>query len=661
MRTVTIAILIFFCGLTAHATNYYVSTSGSDSNPGTISQPWATIAKVNSATYAAGDYVLFSRGQTFTGQILPQRSTLNYGAYGTGSKPIVSGFQTLTGWTLHSAGIYRAATTALNTANMVVVDGVNKPKGRYPNSDFLRFESHSGLTSITDNALTSSPVWTGADVCIKTSRYTLEQRTISSHSGSTLTFSAVQHELQDGYGYFFQNSVSVLDQYGEWFISGGFLYMYFGAVNPATTVVKVGIYDDVFKVQNRTDITISDLTIEGGNNSCIYANVNCTNIEISGCELRFSGNYGTTSVASGYTVTNCNIHDCNNFGIYSYAPNALFSGNTINKIGEFPGMGGYTGYMGIAANGDNSVTEYNVITNIGYNGIILRGNNSIVRYNFIDTFCVLLDDGGGIYSSNNTYTGRIIDHNICINGIGNFAGATNYSNTLPSTTLYAHGIYLDEMAADITVSNNVTAHNSDSGIFLHSATNIDVTANVSYNNAKNQLLFSHNTVADNMANIHVTNNIFIAKESVQKCFQFTSNYNDLAFGSASGNVYARPLDDTETFSIDTYNTSATAYDLAAWKTLSGYDANSTKSPKAITTTADFIFDYNASAAPKVVSFDGTYLDARNVPYIGSITLQPYTAAVLIKTENTNPEVLQTPVLLPGNQILIVDGKFLVIE
>ena len=48
------------------ATTYYVSPSGSDSNPGSASAPWQTIARVNRASLAAGDTVLFQGGQTFS-------------------------------------------------------------------------------------------------------------------------------------------------------------------------------------------------------------------------------------------------------------------------------------------------------------------------------------------------------------------------------------------------------------------------------------------------------------------------------------------------------------------------------------------------------------------------------------------------------------------
>ena len=47
----------------AHATDYYVSTAGSDSNAGTMAAPWATLQKgINTAV--AGDTV-YIRGGTY--------------------------------------------------------------------------------------------------------------------------------------------------------------------------------------------------------------------------------------------------------------------------------------------------------------------------------------------------------------------------------------------------------------------------------------------------------------------------------------------------------------------------------------------------------------------------------------------------------------------
>ena len=43
----------------SNATNYYISSSGSDTNPGTQALPWQTINKVNSTTFSPGDEILF--------------------------------------------------------------------------------------------------------------------------------------------------------------------------------------------------------------------------------------------------------------------------------------------------------------------------------------------------------------------------------------------------------------------------------------------------------------------------------------------------------------------------------------------------------------------------------------------------------------------------
>jgi hypothetical protein len=59
---------------------YYVSPSGSDSNPGTIDKPWKTPAKA-AATAKAGDTVLFRAG-SYSGQLVPANS-------GTAGNPIV--------------------------------------------------------------------------------------------------------------------------------------------------------------------------------------------------------------------------------------------------------------------------------------------------------------------------------------------------------------------------------------------------------------------------------------------------------------------------------------------------------------------------------------------------------------------------------------------
>lgn len=48
---------------------YYISTAGSDDNPGTKSRPFKSIAKINSLLLEPGDAVFFKGGETFAGTI----------------------------------------------------------------------------------------------------------------------------------------------------------------------------------------------------------------------------------------------------------------------------------------------------------------------------------------------------------------------------------------------------------------------------------------------------------------------------------------------------------------------------------------------------------------------------------------------------------------
>ena len=75
----------------AQATTFYVSRTGSDSSSGTSpATPWQTIKRVNNASLAAGDTVLFQGGSTFGDATLtpPASGTssapITFGSYGTG-------------------------------------------------------------------------------------------------------------------------------------------------------------------------------------------------------------------------------------------------------------------------------------------------------------------------------------------------------------------------------------------------------------------------------------------------------------------------------------------------------------------------------------------------------------------------------------------------
>ncbi len=118
MKPITRTPRLIACGMLSSsailpAADYYVSSSlpeASDTNPGTGSQPWKTIARVNAAALAAGDTVHFRCGDLWREKLVPPKSgtatrPITFTSYGTGAKPVISGAEIVTApWTADPAG-----------------------------------------------------------------------------------------------------------------------------------------------------------------------------------------------------------------------------------------------------------------------------------------------------------------------------------------------------------------------------------------------------------------------------------------------------------------------------------------------------------------------------------------------------------------------------
>jgi len=362
---------------------------------------------------------------------------------------------------------------------------------------------------------------------------------------------------------------------------------------------------------------------------------NATNLKIQSCDII---NHGVTGISTNsgcnlITASNNTIAYINNSGIYAPTPGWTVEYNNINHIANIAGMGvsGDGQYNGIVGFEDNSLIDHNNILTLGFNGISVFGNNVTVQNNFIDTFCLVKDDAAAIYSGN-AGSGRIIRNNIVINGIG--AG-----NGTVDGQAGASGIYIDDNGSGFNIYGNTVANCALSGIFLHNAHDITITGNTCYNNETTfaplggGCLINYDGGGTPVSNIIMNNNIFFAKTSAER----TANYSILGnpsgfagWGTINNNYYARPIGPTN--STHTFSNSYSLendYTPAQWTTASTLDANSKQAPKSITTTNDLRFEYNATTSNKVVNLGAAYIDAAGVSYPGTITLAPYTSAVLI--------------------------------
>jgi hypothetical protein len=77
-------------------TTYYLDCAGHGPGNGTLSDPWTSLASVDSTSFAPGSTLLIARGTTCEGTLSPQGSgtaaaPITISAYGSGSAPVIDG------------------------------------------------------------------------------------------------------------------------------------------------------------------------------------------------------------------------------------------------------------------------------------------------------------------------------------------------------------------------------------------------------------------------------------------------------------------------------------------------------------------------------------------------------------------------------------------
>lgn len=676
-RLISIAFL-FFC-LNSFATNYYLNTAtGNDANAGTFVAPWKTINKINTFfnSFNNGDSVLFARGQIFYGKIRPTKSfttPLVFSAYGSGAQPVISSFIQLDSWTNLGGNIWEgvssdsSAFVTLNNTNEVVINGVNVAMGRFPNDNaanggYLTYQTFT-QTKLTSSSLNSAVTnWTGAIAVIRKNNWIIEKDTITSASGSSInhTFHGTNNGTNN-YGFFIENDARTLDAQNEWyFVPATRKLRIFSTSMP--TDVKIATIDTLVWTHNFDVMTFKNLTFTGSNtNTFVVPGSN--HIIIRNCTFDFSGrdviwgyqNVGAAS-ASNFSFDSNTVNHTNNnvVQVAQEFTNSSFSFNTVKNTGLQVGMlanGATTQSNAKSAqvfsiSSANCMIQRNIIDSTGYVSIYWLAGFDTIRYNLITEAMRTKQDGGLIYTWNGipgatSFTGQKIYNNILLNssGLSSIAGTTQ-----AVTSSLVHGVYLDANTRNVEVYNNTCANLGWGGGYSYSgSSNNNWHNNTFYNNVVNQMRLIDQRPASNgsipSTNDTIKNNIFFSRTATQFTGVYTTAVTPATFFGAVGifdsNYYARPIDDNLTIQFVTGSTTST-YNLAQWKTVSGKDAASNKSPITITNVNQLYFVYNDSAIVTNKFLPaGIYKDVRNVSYSGSITLQPFSSAVLINTGAVN--------------------------
>lgn len=578
-------ITLFFLGAETKATNYYFSsTLGDDSrmsieakNPDT---PWRSLAKFNeiSGSLSPGDTVLFRCGEKFFGQLLLRKSgtiqrPIVITSYGNGAAPEISGWVTLDSPELISESIKRfdLSNIKLNSSNSVktvMVEGDIRGKGRYPNDGYLIYHTVGKDNYFTYDNMAEISHFVGAELVMRMNEWIFDRARINNTDDQGVSFSKeTNYAPSNKYGFFIQDHFKTLDKHGEWFhdSENNALFVYLDRANNDEAAIEISTVDYLLTNENALkNVKIEGLAFSGSTKSAIFFEQG-ENISIMNCSIKSAGEDGIRVInVANMTISGNTISDTFENGIFLRygTPNSSIVNNQISNINLFAGMsksGDQTG-IGIYSRSDSTKIKGNKLNNIGYTGIFFGGNHTIVERNLVDGFCLIKNDGGGIYTyegkRNQSFANRIVRSNTIINGIGTREG-NKFSNSIEHPQV--EGIYIDDNASGVLISNNKIGSVSRNGINLHNAREINIYKNTVFD-CPNLLSFSHDNLGEPIDNVHVTENRLIAVTDNQKSIKLTSNLvNLLDKVIFKDNIYHHPISNDFFFQLNELSMSSTEW------------------------------------------------------------------------------------------------------
>ena len=172
--------------------DYFVdATGGNDAWNGLTSDTaWQTVAKVNGETFSPSDFIAFKRGETWREKLtVPDSGSagkpIAFGAYGSGSKPVISGANLMTGFaadaTVETWGDNTTDDNTGITEDTHVQGGINSGNNyntvslktrNYSGANnavrkaFLRFDLSGGTGTVTAATLNLNQLGTDVAACI---------------------------------------------------------------------------------------------------------------------------------------------------------------------------------------------------------------------------------------------------------------------------------------------------------------------------------------------------------------------------------------------------------------------------------------------------------------------------------------------------------------
>ena len=432
---------------------YFVSPSGSDSNPGTLSAPFKTIQ--HAASIATSGSVVDIETGVYHETVTPNSGT-TFQAY-KGENVEIDGADAVGGFTKYSGSIYKAsagATLGFGN-NQVFVNNSMVSEDRWPYSSSLSHPTMahaaggSGGDSVVDPGLPSGLVGCTIHIAIG-QEWVAQTATITAQSGDRIYFKlggnvAQAGGIEAGNPFYITGKLGLVSGPGEWYAdSSGNLYLWApGGGTPSAVQVKHRDYG--FNLNGKSNVVINGVNLF----ACSITAQHSSGIKIIGIHDTYVSQFtlasngwhppttsGIVISGNGNSVSNSVIADSAGDGVFMSG-----SGNSVTNcvIHDFAYQGFDNAAIRLAGSGD-TISD-NTIYNGGRDGIKCSGTTSTsITHNLIHDVMLQTTDGGGIYAYGTNGTGSTWAYNEIYNVNAGGWGAS--------------GLYLDNNDHGYYIHNN---------------------------------------------------------------------------------------------------------------------------------------------------------------------------------------------------------------
>jgi len=403
----------------AAASGYFVdATSGSDSNAGSSTSPFKTLARLATVRLAPGQGIWLRCGRVWRESLYLNSAQLvdgsTIGSYGSDcsatNKPRITGADDVSGAWVRNGNVWSRSVPGLPKVPKLFVNGVALRTAQWPNFGGLGHEytltasDASASTTVirvtaADRAALVGKDLAGASAVIRTEPWMIETAPVSGLDANGVVLrSGVTHAIEAGEGFVLQNKLWMLDAPGEFFHDevAGRLYVIAASApeqaNLNTATVEAIVRDAALGVSDRARVSISKLALDMARHdglvlnhapAAIVSDVDASNNIDAG--LRVNLPTAPAAPARGAVITGSRFAGNGQAGIDAGNAQAV---DILNSTVAGTGIGQAQWANAAVVAGDGATVEGNVIRDSAFRGILFSGfKGSQIRNNLISNYC----------------------------------------------------------------------------------------------------------------------------------------------------------------------------------------------------------------------------------------------------------------------------------